>query len=116
MSRNPQLYIHDIIKSCQRIMLYVEEYDYNKFCQDEKTYDAVIRNIEIIGEATKNLPVEIKTSYPNIEWKKIAGLRDIVVHAYFGIDNIILWDIIESKIPALLKELLYDLHDKQDIQ
>ena len=105
MSRDSQFYINDIIKCCKRIIIYVEQYNYDKFCRDEKTYDAVVRNLGIIGEAVKNLSNEVKFLYPNVPWKKIAGLRDIIVHAYFGIDNIILWDIVESKIPFLLKEL-----------
>ena len=75
------------------------------FLADEKTYDAVLRNLEIIGEAAKHLPDEIRAKTPEIDWRKVAGFRDIVAHAYFGIDNRILWDIIENKIPELLRAI-----------
>jgi len=68
-------------------------------------YDAVIRNLEIIGEASKNLPDGIRSSHPAVEWRKVSGLRDILIHTYFSIDNGILWDIVKVKIPALLQSL-----------
>lgn len=68
--------------------------------------DAVLRNLMIIGEAAKNLPEEFKLMYPTVDWKKIAGLRDIIAHVYFGIDNQILWDIVHVKIPELLTKLI----------
>ena len=68
--------------------------------------DAVIRNLEIIGEATKHLPALIKKKYPDVEWKKISGLRDILAHEYFGVDKDVLLDIIANKIPELKKEIL----------
>jgi len=64
-----------------------------------------VRNLTIIGEAVKNLPNELRARYPDVEWRKIAGLRDIVVHEYFGIDEDILWDLIQNKIPNLLKSV-----------
>ena len=76
-----------------------------QFSKDEMAYDAVLRNLLIIGEAAKNLPEDTRKKYPDVEWKKICGFRDIIAHAYFGIDNTILWDIIQSKIPVLWKSL-----------
>ncbi len=67
--------------------------------------DAVIRNLEIIGEAVKNVPVEVRNKFPEVDWKKIAGLRDILIHAYSGINEQILWDIVENKIPGLKKQV-----------
>ncbi|HEC86588.1 MAG TPA: DUF86 domain-containing protein, partial [Thermoplasmatales archaeon] len=63
--------------------------------------DGVIRNLEIIGEAVKNLPDDIKKDYPEVEWRKIAGLRDILIHAYFGVDLEVIWDIVKNKVPEL---------------
>ncbi len=68
---------------------------------DPKTIDAVVRNIEVIGEAVKRVPEEIKEKYKEIEWKKIAGLRDILIHEYFAINLEIIWDIIQNKLPVL---------------
>ncbi len=73
--------------------------------KDDKTYDAVMRNIQIIGEAIKHLPAEVRKEYKNVDWKKAAGLRDIVVHEYFGINKDIIWDVISNKIPELEKEV-----------
>lgn len=65
----------------------------------------MIRNLEVIGEASKNLPEHTRSSYPKVEWRKVSGLRDILIHAYFSINNVILWDVIKTKIPELLKAL-----------
>jgi len=67
----------------------------------KKTYDAVVRNLEIIGEAAKNIPQAARQQYPEIEWRKISGMRDLMAHEYFGIDNEILWDVVINKIPDL---------------
>ena len=67
--------------------------------------DGVVRNLEIVGEAVKNIPANVKDKHPDIEWKKIAGLRDILAHEYFGIDIDILWDIVENKLPDLKKDI-----------
>ena len=86
-------------------MRYTESMDFKDFQSNEIIYDAVIRNLEIIGEAAKNIPEHIRSSYPKVEWRKVSGLRDILIHTYFSIDNVILWDIIKMKIPELLKAL-----------
>jgi uncharacterized protein with HEPN domain len=67
--------------------------------------DAVIRNFEIIGEATKNLPVDLRDRYPAVEWRQVAGLRDVMAHRYYRVDLDILWEIIQQKIPALRREI-----------
>ncbi len=76
-----------------------------EFLKDDKTYDAVMRNIQIIGEAIKHLPADVRKEYKSVDWKKAAGLRDIVVHEYFGINEDIIWDVISNKIPELEKEV-----------
>jgi uncharacterized protein with HEPN domain len=70
-----------------------------------KTFDAVVRNLEVIGEATKKIPENIRSQKPQVEWRRIAGLRDILIHEYFGVDVEIVWDIIKSKLPPLEKEV-----------
>lgn len=78
---------------------------YEAFKDDELVQDATIRNLEILGEAAKKIPDEIKIAYSDVEWKKVAGLRDILIHDYFGIDTVIIWDVIQNKLPSL-QELL----------
>lgn len=73
------------------------------FQADDRTYDAVVRNLQIIGEAVKNIPPEMRLKYPEVEWRKIAGLRDILAHAYFSLEDETLWDIVETKITPLLE-------------
>ncbi len=102
MSRDPRLYLEDIRESCAKIERYTHGLSFESFRADEKTVDAVLRNLTVIGEAVKHLPDDLRNRYPEVEWRKIAGLRDIVVHEYFGIDEDILWDIIQNKIPELL--------------
>ena len=101
MPRSPKVYLDDIKDAIQHILKYTKGVSFLQFSIDEMMYDAVVRQLAIIGEAAKNLPVSIKEKYPSIEWKKIAGLRDILIHAYFGIDTKIIWDIVITKIPEL---------------
>lgn len=70
-----------------------------------KKFDAVLRNLEIIGEAVKHLPDEIKEKYPDVKWRKITGFRDIVAHNYFGVSDEIVWDVVQNEIPPLLKQV-----------
>jgi len=105
MSRDYRLFLEDIVESSIKILRYVNRMTFEQFIGDEKTYDAVLRNLEIIGEAVKNVSDEIRRTYPEVEWKKIAGLRDIVAHEYFGVDETIVWDIIQNKLPALREQI-----------
>ena len=105
MSRDYLLFLDDIAQSSQKILRYIGGISYEQFLRDDKTYDAVIRNLEVIGEAVKNIPEEIRTRYPEIEWRKMAGLRDIVAHEYFGVSDEIVWDVIQNKIPFLLEQV-----------
>ena len=96
-----EVYLDDILEAIAKIEEYTKSLSYRDFSTNSLITDAVIRNLEIIGEAVKLLPAEIKKDYPEIEWKKIAGLRDILIHAYFGIDLKIVWDVIINKLPEL---------------
>ncbi|MFO8002022.1 MAG: DUF86 domain-containing protein [Marinilabilia sp.] len=95
-----QMYLEDIITAMDRIAEYTEGYSYSEFKRDFKTVDAVIRNFEVIGEASKNLPDEIKNKYPEIPWNEMYLLRNKVSHEYFGIDYEIIWDIASNHIPV----------------
>ncbi len=101
MSRDYELYLEDILKACSRILRYTNGFDFNRFVNDDLVYDAVLRNIEIIGEAAKNVPGGIRREHPEIDWRRIAGMRDIVAHRYFSIHDEIVWDVVQNKIPEL---------------
>ena len=105
MSRNWHLYWDDIIAACEKVLRYTDGMDRDTFVGDEKTYDAVLRNLEIIGEAAKNLPAEARQLAGEIEWKKICGFRDYLTHAYFGVDPDIVWSVVSDKVPQLLTAL-----------
>lgn len=100
-NRDWTLFIKDMYTCADKVLLYTKDLCREDFFADSKTFDAVIRNLQIIGEAAKKLPPDIKRKYKTVEWKKIAGLRDIVVHDYFGINEDIIWDVICNKIPEL---------------
>ncbi|BAZ78852.1 DUF86 domain-containing protein [Sphaerospermopsis kisseleviana CS-549] len=106
MSRSLKLYCDDILISCDKILRYTQGLDERSFFADELRFDAVIRNLQVIGESVKQIPPEIRNKYPDIEWRKIAGLRDILVHAYFSLEDEIIWDIIHTKISPLKSAIL----------
>ncbi|MDD5691994.1 MAG: DUF86 domain-containing protein [Candidatus Omnitrophica bacterium] len=103
--RDYRLYLEDILEAVKHIERYTKGISATKLKKNKLVIDAVIRNLEIIGEAAKHLPVPIKKKYPHIEWKKISGLRDILAHEYFGVDKDVLLDIIANKVPELKKEI-----------
>lgn len=93
------MYLDDIQTAMQRIAEYIDGYDFKAFKKDNKTVDAVIRNFEIIGEASKKLPVEIKKKYSDVPWQEMYYLRNKISHEYFGIDYEIIWDIATNYLP-----------------
>ena len=99
--RGDREFISDIKEATERIKKYTTDMGYEMFLQDTKTQDAVIRNIEIIGEAAKNLSPDFRKKYKPIDWKKIAGMRDKIIHYYFGVKWDIVWAVIKDKIPSL---------------
>ena len=101
MPRDYRLYLDDILQCIEKVSGYVAGMDAEKFSADSKTVDAVVRNLEIIGEAARCLPDDIKDGAAMIEWRKITSLRNILVHEYFGVNAQLIWDITQTKLPAL---------------
>ncbi len=100
------LYLDDMILSMQKIEEYTADYDFNKFKETSLVVDAVIRNFEIIGEASKMIPEEIQKKYPEIPWKKMYGLRNLIAHQYFGVDYEMIWEIAKNNLPKDLLQLM----------
>jgi len=100
--RDSLLLLDDMLTSAQKIKRYTRELDFDAFMSDEKTMDAVIRNFEIIGEAANRIDPDFKEEHPELEWKRIRGLRNRIVHEYFGIDYEIVWDIIKTYLDELI--------------
>lgn len=103
MSREYRLYLTDILEAQRRIREYTEQMTYEEFTQSKITIDAVIRNLEVIGEAARKLPPEITSRSPEIEWRKIVAMRNVLTHEYFGVNTQIVWDVIQNKIDRIGK-------------
>ncbi|ODS38704.1 MAG: hypothetical protein A7316_07395 [Candidatus Altiarchaeales archaeon WOR_SM1_86-2] len=114
MPREYKVYIKDILESIEKIEGYIEDVSFDEFVGDGLRQDAVLRNLEIIGEAVKRIPDDVRSKNPDIEWKKIAGLRDILIHAYFGVDMEIVWDVVKNKNPTLKIKILDMLSETED--
>jgi len=99
--RGDTAFLLDIQEAIQRIGAYTAEIKYSEFLDDQKTQDAVIRNLEIIGEAAKNLSAHVRTAHPDIPWKEMGGVRDRLIHAYFGVNLDIVWQIVTAELPSM---------------
>jgi uncharacterized protein with HEPN domain len=111
VKRDFKVYVQDILEAIRRIDEYLEGLTFEEFAKDNKTVDAIIRNFAIIGEATKHIPTDIKRKHREISWKRMAGMRDKLIHEYFGVDLQILWDTSKIDLPTskpLLEQLLTD--------
>jgi len=105
MKRDIRLFIEDISNSIKNIEDFSKNLDKEKFCKNNLRQSAIIRQLEIIGEAVKNIPNSLREKYPKIDWKDIAGFRDVLSHAYFGVSMDRVWKIIENDLPKLKKEI-----------
>lgn len=109
--RTEREFVLDIQEAIVRILAYAENMDYNQFSHDIKTQDAIIRNIEIIGEAVKNLSNNFTEQNPEIPWRNMAGIRDVLIHDYFGVNIDIVWDVVSSELPKLKEQIEFILSD-----
>jgi uncharacterized protein with HEPN domain len=105
MKRNSGLYINDILDSIKKIETYTKGLSFKEFAHRKIVIDAVVRNLEIIGEASKNIPVKTKSLHKEIPWKEMAGMRDKITHEYFGVDLKIVWKTIKHSLPVLKKNI-----------
>ncbi|AFH38756.1 hypothetical protein TtJL18_0854 [Thermus thermophilus JL-18] len=113
MSRSHRLFLRDMLEACEKVMRYTEGLDFHAFVRNELVYDAVLRNLEVLGEAAKKVPDSVRARHPSVEWRAIAGLRDVLAHAYFALDEATLWDIVAQKVPALA-EVLRQILEEED--
>jgi len=111
MPKDYRVYLDDILEAIEKIRDYTELMSFESFYNDPKTIDAVNRNLGIIGEAANRLTDEIKCKYPNIEWHRIIGLRNIIIHDYTSVDLEIIWDIVKNKLSLLEKQVKEILKD-----
>jgi uncharacterized protein with HEPN domain len=101
MPRDYKVFLEDILEAIRKISIYTDGLSLQAFTADAKTFDAVIRNLEIIGEAAKQIPEDVRAQSPEVEWRRIGRLRDLLIHHYFGIDAQIVWDIIQNMLGPL---------------
>jgi len=105
MRRDYSLFLKDIIQAMEAIEKFVEGMEFEELVEDDKTSSAVIRKFEILGEAARNIPDWMREKYPLIPWKRMVGMRDRLIHGYFGIDYELVWDAIKVEIPRIKSEL-----------
>lgn len=111
MKRDYRLFIEDIWEGIEKIEQFVGDMSLEEFIKDDKTSSAVIRKLEIIGEATKNIPIDIRRRYKELPWSDMARMRDKITHAYFGINYKIIWKVIKEKLPEIKPKINQILND-----
>lgn len=112
MTRDYKLFIQDIVEAIKDIEDFIGEMGYEEFLNDKKTQKAIIWQIHIVGEATKNIPESIREKYKEVPWKYMARIRDKIAHFYFGVDYEIVWKVIKEKLPEIepvMEKILKDL-------
>lgn len=103
--RDAKALLQDMLEAGRRILVYTGGQNYAAFKKDFKTQDAVLRNLEILGEAAKHIPDEVSAQYPNLPWREMAGTRDRLIHHYFGVNLDVVWGIVELELPGVVAEL-----------
>jgi|SRR5437016_9387305 len=105
MPRDYKVFLEDMRDAIAKVHKYTSGLGFKEFANDEKTVDAVVRNLEVIGEAAKSVPEGVRHGETQIDWRRIAALRNILIHQYFAIDVEIVWDIVQNKLPELDKQV-----------
>lgn len=105
MSRDWRLFLDDIIDACHMILDFTQGMDRDSFVTDKRTYLAVLRLIEVTGEAVKSIPQDIQDAHPDTAWRDIIGTRNVLAHVYFGVDDDIIWNVVSTEIEPLLSTL-----------
>ncbi len=103
-TRNIRDYLEDVVGEIEKLKRFVEGFSYEDFAADEKTVYACIRSLEVIGEAVKHVPAGTREQYTGIAWKEIAGMRDVLIHDYFGVDVLVVWKTVKQNIPQVEEE------------
>ena len=111
MLRDPWLYLEDLETACRKIVHFTAGCSRQDFLRDELTYDAVIRNLEVIGLSAKNMPEEIKKRFATIQWRELTALGSMVSRDYFGMSDDIIWDLVENKVPEWLKLVTHVMYE-----
>lgn len=117
MKRDYRLYIDDILEAIGSIEGYVIELTFEEFIRDKRTVDAVIRNFEIIGEGAKHIPEKVRRRYTEVPWKAMAGMRDKLIHEYFGVMLDVVWETIKERLPEvkpLIENVLKEMEDEAE--
>ena len=111
--RNIRILLEDILESINKIFHYTDKMSFDDFVKDDKTIDAVVRNFEIIGEASNRIPENVRNRYPSIEWHRIISIRNRIIHEYFGVDYQIIWEIINTQLGILKNSIITALDDSK---
>jgi uncharacterized protein with HEPN domain len=112
MSKDPKEYLKHIQDECSYIISVSQNLSFEDFLDDETLKRAVVRSLEIIGEATKKIPADIKVKWSTIQWKNMAGMRDRLIHDYMGVNYTIVWDVMKNKIPDMKKQISEFINEK----
>ena len=116
MSRDVKIFLEDILVNIEKIEGFITGLNKVEFAEDEKTHETVVRKLEIIGEAVKQIPEQVRLLAPDVEWKKIAGARDIFIHAYWSVNIGRVWNMINEELPVLktaIKNILGELENEK---